>query len=237
MKILIITTSHAQLGATGRKTGIWLEELAIPYYLFKDAGAEITLASPIGGPVPVDPRSESIIASTSTIRRFQKDPEIASWMAHSISLETLKAADFDMVYLPGGHGAIWDFPDNQSLRALLEDFYRQNKIIGLISYGVSALVSMKTGDGEPFVKGKDITAASDSEEQLAGLIGGTPFSLEARLISFKAYFSKAANYICHTVVNGPIVTGQNSASSTDVARRMLSLMKESLLIKANPQHY
>jgi putative intracellular protease/amidase len=138
MKLLIITTSHEDLGTTGRKTGLWLEELAVPYYLFKDTGAVITLASPKGEAIPLDPKSESIIASTSTIRRFQKDLEASSLLAHSIPLHTLQAADFDMVFLPGGHGAMWDFPENESLTQLLEDFSRQGKIIGLVSHAVSA---------------------------------------------------------------------------------------------------
>jgi putative intracellular protease/amidase len=118
MKILIVATSHTQLGDTGRKTGVWLEELAIPYYIFKEAGAVLTLATPKGGEIPLDPKSESILASTPTIRRFQKDSEAISDCAHSIVLDTLKAVDFDMVYVAGGHGALWDFPDNPNLKEL-----------------------------------------------------------------------------------------------------------------------
>lgn len=237
MKILIVTTSHAQMGNTGRKTGAWLEELAIPYYIFKDAGADITLASPLGGPIPIDPRSESIIASTSTIRRFQKDLEAASWLAHSIPLGTLKAFGFDMVLLPGGYAAIWDFPGDSHLIQLLEDFDRQDKVIGLLSYAASVLVSMKTGDGEPFVKGKDLTAFSDGEEQLAGLTGIIPFSLESALVASKANYSKAADYVCHTVVNKHIVTGQNPASAGEVAKKMLLLLKEVSRNKPASQPY
>jgi putative intracellular protease/amidase len=237
VKILIITTSHEQFGDTGRKTGIWLEELAVPYYIFKDAGANITLASPLGGPIPIDPKSESIIASTSTIRRFQKDLEVTSWIAHSVPLGTLRAFDYDAVFLPGGHGAIWDLPDDGLLVQLLEDFDRQNKVIGLLSYAVSVLLSMKTGDGEPFVKGMDLTGPSDTEEQLAGLTGMTPSSLESRMIAGKAYYSKAANYVGHTVVNRNIVTGQNPASSAEVVRKMLFALKEAARGKPVPQPY
>ncbi len=226
VKILIVTTSHDQLGNTGRKTGAWLEELAVPYYIFKGAGADVTLASPLGGRIPIDPRSESIIASTPTIRRFQKDPEVASWLTHSDALGTFKTTDFDMVFLPGGHAAIWDFPHNSHLIQLLEDFHRQDKILGLLSYAASVLVSMLTGDGEPFVKGKDLTAFSNSEEQLAGLTGIIPFSLESKLVASHAYYSKAADYVCHTVVNEHIVTGQNPASAGEVAKKMLLLLKE-----------
>jgi len=237
VKILIITTSHEQLGETGRKTGTWLEELAVPYYIFKDAGADITLASPLGNRIPIDPKSESIIASTSSIRRFQKDLEVASWLAHSIPLATLKAASFDMAFLPGGHGAIWDFADNAFLTQLLEDFIRQGKIIGLLSYGAAALISMKAFDGEPFVKGKDLTAFSNDEATAAGLVSIIPFSLESRLTASKAYYTKAANYICHTVVCGHIVTGQNPSSSAEVAKKMLALLKEITRNKPAPQPY
>jgi putative intracellular protease/amidase len=237
VKILIITTSHEQLGDTSRKTGVWLEELAVPYYIFKDAGAVITLASPLGGPIPIDPKSESIIASTSTIRRFQKDLEVASWMAHSIPLDTLRAADFDMAFLPGGHGAIWDFPGDAHLVQLLEDFDRLGKVIGLLSYAASILLSMKSKDGEPFVKGKDLTGYSNSEERLAGLSGIIPFSLESKLIENKAYYSKGADYVGHTVVNEHIVTGQNAASSAEVAKKMLLLLKEASWNKPVPQPY
>jgi putative intracellular protease/amidase len=237
VKILIITTSHEQLGDTGRKTGVWLEELAVPYYIFKDAAAEITLASPQGGPIPIDPKSESIIASTSTIRRFQKDLEVASWLAHSIPLHTLRAADFDMAFLTGGHGAIWDFPGDDHLVQLLEDFDRLSKIIGLLSYASSVLLSMKTSNGEPFVKGKDLTGFSNSEERLAGLTGIVPFSLESKLIECKAHYSKAADYTGHTVVNEHIVTGQNAASSGQVAKKMLLLLKEASWNKPVPVPY
>lgn len=237
MKILIVTTSHEQLGNTSRKTGVWLEELAVPYYIFKDARADITLASPLGGPIPIDPKSESIIVSTPTIRRFQKDLEVASWLMLSIPLGTLRAADFDMVFLPGGHAAIWDFPGDDYLVELLQDFNRQDKIIGLLSYAASVLISMKTGDGEPFVKGKGLTAFSNSEEHLAGLTGIIPFSLESELVACKAYYSKAADYVCHTVVDGHIVTGQNAASAAEVAKKMLLLFKAASLSRPIQQPY
>jgi putative intracellular protease/amidase len=227
VKILIIATSHQQLGDTGRKTGSWLESLAIPYYIFKDAGAIITFASPLGGPLPLDPKSESIIASNSTIRRFQKDREVISDLSHSIPLDTLKAEDFDMVLLPGGHGPMWDFPDNDSLGQLLADFNRQNKPVGLISHGVSALVSLKNELGEPFVKGRHLTAYSNSEEQVAGLTGVIPFSLESKLISLGAFYTKGADYTPFAITDGNIISGQNPASSSEVGKRMLGLLKES----------
>ena len=228
MKILIIATSHAQLGDTGRKTGLWLEELAVPYYLFKDAGATMTFASPMGGEVPLDPKSESIIVSNSTIRRFQKDLEAISDLSHSLSLDTLSAGDFDMVFLPGGHGPMWDFPGNDPLRQLLEDFARQNKIIGLVCHGAAALLSVETLRGELLVKGRHLTAYSDSEEKVAGLTGIIPFSLESRLVSSGAFYSKGPDYTPHVITDGNIISGQNSASAKEVAKQMLMAWKESL---------
>jgi len=236
MKILIVATSHEQLGDTGRKTGLWLEELAVPYYIFLDAGAIITLASPKGGPIPLDPKSESIIASTTTIRRFQKDLEAMSSLSHSISLDTLNAADFDLIFLTGGHGPMWDFPDNNSLQRLLEDFNRQHKIIGAVCHGVAALVSPKNELGAPIIKGRYLTAFSNTEEQASALTGIVPFSLESALVSSGAFYSKGANYTSHTVTDGNIITGQNPASAQEVARKILALLKE-LPKKAEPMPY
>ncbi|HTI11303.1 MAG TPA: type 1 glutamine amidotransferase domain-containing protein [Puia sp.] len=228
MKILIIATSHEQLGNTGRKTGCWLEEVAIPYYIFKEAGATITLASPKGGPIPLDPKSESIIVSTAAIRRFQKDPEAITFLAHSISLDThLSAENFDMLFITGGHGPLWDFPESHPLRQLIEEFSRQQKVIGAVCHGVSALVSTKNELGEMLVKGRNLTAFSNSEENSSGLKEeNLPFLLESNLVALGAHYSKSADYTSHTVTDGNLITGQNSASAREVARKMLVLLKE-----------
>ncbi len=225
MKILIVATSHTQLGDTGRKTGVWLEELAIPYYIFKEAGAVLTLASPQGGEIPLDPKSESILASTPTIRRFQKDLEAISDCAHSIPLDTLKAIDFDMVYVAGGHGALWDFPDNPNLKELLQDFDRQHKILGLVSQGVTALLGLQNNAGEDFVKGRNLTAFSDSEQQVAGLTAVVPFSLESKLVAAGAKYSKTLDYKPYTVTDNNLICGQNPISAREVSRGMLTLAK------------
>ncbi|MDR3714485.1 MAG: type 1 glutamine amidotransferase domain-containing protein [Puia sp.] len=227
-KILIIATSHQQLGDTGRKTGLWLEELAVPYYIFKEAGATHVLASPKGGSVPLDRKSESIIVANTSTRRFQKDPDALAELAHSIPLHTLKAEDFDAVYLTGGHGALWDFPGNEPLRSLLEDFDRQHRFIGAICHGVSALLSMKTTQGETFVKGRQLTAACDSEERVLGLTDTLPFSLESALIAAGAVYSKGPDFDSHILMDGNVITGQNSSSSKDLAKMLLVSQKESL---------
>lgn len=226
MKIAIVTTSHTQLGDTGRKTGLWLEELAIPYYIFKESGATLTIASPLGGTVPLDPKSESTLASTPTIRRFQKDPEAISDLDHSTALEMLKAEDYDMVYVTGGNGALWDFPENTALKELLEDFNRQHKIIGVVSHGVAALLSLQNDKGEPFVKGRNVTGYSNSEQQVAGLTAVVPFSLESKLINAGAFYTKGPDYRAYIVTDSSLVCGQNAISSLEVSRKMLALLKE-----------
>ena len=228
MNILIVATSHSQLGDTGRKTGLWLEELAFPYYIFKDGGGVIVLASPKGGQVPLDPKSESILASTPTIRKFQKDPEGISLLAHSLPLDEVKADNYDMVYVGGGHGALWDFPDNAALRQLLSHFIAQQKIIGLVSHGVAALLALQNNStGEPFVKGRRVTAFSNSEQKVAGLTDVVPFSLESRLVAAGAMYTRGDDFRTHTVIDGRIICGQNPVSSLDVSRKMLALLKDS----------
>jgi putative intracellular protease/amidase len=227
MKVLIVATSHDQMGDSDRLTGLWLEELAEPYYIFTFAGALVTLASPMGGEVPLDPQSESLIMSNSTIRRFQKDPVAISLMEDSVSLETLKADDFDMVFLTGGHGAMWDFPDNRPLKRLLEDFNLQDKPIGAISHGVAALVQLENNSGGSLMKGRKLTAFSDSEEQSSGLTAVVPFLLESALTALGASFVKGTNYVSHVVTDGNLITGQNPSSSKEVARQMLACLKMS----------
>lgn len=211
------------MGDTSRKTGLWLEELAVPYYVFKEAGVLITLASPKGGQVPLDPGSESTVATNSTIRRFRKDPEAFSRLSGAALLSEQKAEDFDMVLLTGGHGAIWDFSGSESLQELLEEFNRRHKPIGALCHGVAALVSLKDSVGEPLVTGRRLTAFSNKEEQASGLSGIVPYLLESKLVSLGASYSSGADFTSHTVVDGNLVTGQNPASSLELARQLLVL--------------
>jgi putative intracellular protease/amidase len=225
-RILMVATSHAQMGETGRKTGVWLEELAVPYLLFREAGALVTLASPQGGPVPLDPKSESIIASHGIIRRFQKDAEAILWLDHSLLLSEQRAQDFHMIYLSGGHGPMWDFCGNEHLKRLLEDFNSQNKLIGAVSHGVAALLSLENGLRVALVKGMQLTAFSNSEEQASGLTGTMPFLLQSALVAHGASYSKGPDFVSHTVVDGNIITGQNAASAKEVAKKLLAGLKE-----------
>jgi putative intracellular protease/amidase len=225
MKVLFVTTSHDKMGDTGDKTGVWLEELAAPYYAFKEISADITLASPGGGQVPLDPKSQAIIIATRNTKRFLKDAEAMNFLAHSMLLSSIKADDFDVVFLPGGHGPLWDLANNVLLKQLLEDFDRNDKPIGGVSHGVVALISLQNDNGECLVKGKQLTGFSNSEEESSGLTRVVPFLLETKLLSLGALYSKGSDYVSHVVADGNIITGQNSASSEEVAKKIIVLMK------------
>lgn len=224
-KVLFITTSHDKMGDTADKTGVWLEELAAPYYVFRDAGAEITVASPNGGLVPIDPKSESIMVTTRNTKRFMKDTEAMNFLSHSILLEEVKADDFDVVFLPGGHGPMWDLAGNNIVKQLLDAFNSQNKPIGSVCHGVVGLLSLQNDKGELLIKGKQLTGFSNSEEESSGLNGVVPFLLETKLRSLGALYSKGLDYTSHVVVDGNIITGQNPASSEDVAKKMIALVR------------
>jgi putative intracellular protease/amidase len=225
-KVLFITTSHGKLGDTDKRTGVWLEELAVPYYMFKDAGAEITLASPLGGMVPLDPKSESIIVATPASKRFLKDMEAMRFLSNSIVLEDINAGDFDTVFLPGGHGPMWDIAGNKLVKQLLEDFNSQQKAIGAVCHGVAGLLSVQNGQGELLIKDKQLTGFSNSEEESAGLTGIVPFSLESALCAAGAVYTKAADHISHVVEDGNISTGQNPASSEAVVKKLIAWVEQ-----------
>ena len=226
IKVLFVTTSHDKMGDTNYRTGVWLEELAAPYYVFTEAGFGLTIASPDGGPVPLDPKSESIIVATQRTKRFLKDEEAMNFLSNSIPLGEVEAEDFDAVFLPGGHGPMWDIADNKTVRKLLEAFNNANKPIASVCHGVVGLLALQDDNGELLIKGKQLTAFSNSEEESAGLAKVVPFLLESRLISLGAIYSKESNYTSHVVTDGNIITGQNPASSEGVAKKIVALLKE-----------
>jgi putative intracellular protease/amidase len=226
IKVLFVVTSHDKMGDTDARTGLWLEELAAPYYVFQEAEAIMTIASPKGGVVPLDPKSQAIILATRNTKRFLKDEEAMKFLSHSKLLSTIRADDFDVVFLPGGHGPLWDIAGNIVVKQLLEAFAREGKPIGAVCHGVVGLVSLQNDDGEFVVKDKKLTGFSNSEEEAAGLYRVVPFLLETKLISIGAIYSKAANYVSHVVTDGNIITGQNPASSEDVAKKIVALVKE-----------
>ncbi len=228
-KVLFIATSHDKMAETNEKTGVWLEELAVPYYMFKEAGADVTLASPGGGRVPLDPKSQSIILATFITKRFLKDEEAMNFLSNAIPLEEVSDGDFDVIFLPGGRGLMWDLTDSKKVRQLLEVFYSKNKPIGATSQGIACLLSLKNNKGETLIKGKQLTGTSNREE-LSGLKDVTPFLLESKLLSLGVLYSKGENYVSHVVEDGNIITGQNPASSKGVAQKIIELVKHNKFI-------
>lgn len=225
ISVLFVTTSHDMLGDTNNRTGVWLEELAAPYYVFKEEGIDLTIASPKGGEVPIDPKSESIAVATKSTKRFLSDPEAMDFLSHSSLLEDVKAIDFDVLFLPGGHGPMWDIAKSDLVAQLLQAFNMENKPMALVCHGVSGILSAKNNTGEFLVKGKKITGFSNSEEESAGLTRTVPFLLETELISRGALYSKGPDYVSYVVADGNIITGQNPASSEEVARKIIAMIK------------
>jgi putative intracellular protease/amidase len=226
MNILMVLTSHSQLGESGKTTGLWLEELAAPYWAFKDAHANITLASPAGGKSPVDPNSESADSQTGATRRFVADAEAMQALAHTQKLSELDPAGFDAVFYPGGHGPLWDLADDRDSQRLIETMYAQGKPVGAVCHGVAALRDARGPFGLPLVRGKAVTGFSDSEERAAGLVDVVPFLVEDMLKTIGGTYSKAADWQAHVVTSGNLVTGQNPASSVGAAKAVLQLLRQ-----------
>jgi len=221
LKILIILTSHAKLGDTGEKTGFWLEELAAPYYVFKDAGAEITLASPKGGQPPLDPKSNDPAFQTDATRRFEADPEAKAVLAATRKLSEVLKKDFDAVFYPGGHGPLWDLAEDPASIGLIESTIAAGKPVAAVCHAPGVLRHVKAPDGKPLVKGKAVTGFANSEEEAVGLTKVVPFLVEDMLKQKDGVYSKAADWHSHVVTDGLLITGQNPASSAEAARALL----------------
>ena len=224
-KILILLTSHSQLGETGQPTGFWLEEFTSPYYAFVDGGATVTLASIQGGQPPIDPKSHEPDAQTASTERFQKDELAQSKLAQTLAVTNLNADDYDAIFLPGGHGTMWDFPDNAVLIELLQTFERSGKIISAVCHAPAALVNVKLASGEPLVQGKSVTAFTNIEEKAVALESVVPFMLETRLTQLGATFQSQEAWTAHVQADGKLITGQNPASSEPVARAVLETLQ------------
>ena len=225
MKILMVLTSHDRLGDTGKKTGFWLEEFAAPYYVFKDAGAEITLASPKGGQPPLDPKSDEADAQTDATRRYRADSEANAALASTHVLADVATNDFDAVFYPGGHGPLWDLANDSDSIGLIESTYAAGKPIALVCHAPGALSKTRSADGAPLVKGKKVTGFSDSEEAAVGLTDVVPFLLEDMLKKNGADYQKKADWEVHVVTDGILITGQNPASSKAAAEALLAMLK------------
>ena len=223
MKILMVLTSHNQLGNTGRPTGFWLEEFAAPYFVFRDAGVELTLASPKGGQPPVDPKSDLPENQTPAMARFKKDAAAQKALANTVKLADMKAEDFDTVFYPGGHGPMWDLAESPVSIALLEAFYNSGKPIALVCHSPGVLRHV-TYQGAPLVKGKHVAGFTNGEEEVMQLTKVVPFLVEDELLRLGAIYEKVANWQPFSVTDGRLVTGQNPASSTSAAQALLKLM-------------
>ena len=221
MKILMVLTSHDRLGDTGKKTGFWLEEFAAPYYAFLDAGAEITVVSPLGGQPPLDPKSDEPDAQTAATERFKVDVSAQAVLATTGRLDAVSAANFDAVFYPGGHGPLWDLAEDRASIALIEAMLAAGKPVAAVCHAPGVLRHAKSADGAPLVQGKAVTGFADSEEQAAGLTGIVPFLVEKMLRENGGHYSKASDWQPHVVVDGLLITGQNPASSEPAAKALL----------------
>jgi putative intracellular protease/amidase len=224
MNILIVLTSHASLGNTGRKTGFWLEELAAPYWILLDAGATLSLASPAGGRAPIDPASEAPEAQTDSTRRFTGDTAAMTAVSNTLRLVDVEAAHFDAVFYAGGHGPLWDLVDNPASIRLIEQMAAADKPLALVCHAPAVLRFAKGPDGRPLVAGKEVTGFSNAEEDAARLTDVVPFLLQDVLQEEGARYSKQPPFEPHVVTDGRLVTGQNPASSAGAARRLLALL-------------
>jgi putative intracellular protease/amidase len=229
---LIITSSSSRLDDSKNKTGVWLEDFAAPYFILKDRGEFVTVASPLGGQIPLDINSESARAVTESTKRFHSDAQAMYHFSHSIPLNEINTASFDLLFLVGGYGAMWDFPDNKWLNKIIHHFNAAQKPIGMVGHAAAALISLTTKDIQPFVKGKKLTAFSNHEEVFSVLNEQAPFSLETRLISLGALYSKGPDFKSYVVTDNNIITGQNPASSTETATQTIALA-QSLKLQMN----
>jgi len=225
MKVLMVLTSHDRLGDTGRKTGFWLEELAAPYYVLKDAGAEITLASPKGGRPPLDPKSDEPDFQTDLTRRFKADEAANAQLAQTLRLDGVDQKDFGAVFYPGGHGPMWDLAEDPTSIGLIEAVVAAGKPLALVCHAPGVLHRVTNPDGSPFVRGRAVTGFTNSEEAAVGLADVVPFLLEDELVGLGAVFSKVKDWGVHTVVDGQLITGQNPASSAEAAQALLAALR------------
>jgi putative intracellular protease/amidase len=226
MKVLMVLTSHDQLGNTGRKTGFWLEELAAPYYVFKEAGVQITLASPKGGRPPLDPKSNEPVFQTDITRRFEKDIDAMAQLDKTLRLDSVTQADYDTVFYPGGHGPMWDLAEDKNSIKLIESFIAAGKHIAVVCHSTGALRHVKTPDGKPFVAGRTVTGFTNGEEEEVGLTKVVPFLVENELLSLGAVFAKVKNWGVYTVTAGRLITGQNPASSGPAAKVLIDEIRK-----------
>ncbi len=217
-RVLIVLTSHGALGSTGSRTGFWLEEFVVPYYVFLDSGFDVVVASPAGGAPPMDPKSSAPELESGAIRRFHGDAAAQEALNNTRPLSRIKFSEFDAVFFPGGHGPMWDLSSDPSVADLVSEFYNSGRPVGAVCHGSAALVRARDKKGEPIVKGKQVTGFSDTEEKGVGLDSVVPFLLEDRLKDLGGLYVRGPDWASFVVSDGKLVTGQNPASSENTAR-------------------
>ena len=222
MKVLIVLTSHDTLGDTGRKTGFWLEELAAPYYTFRDAGVETVLASPRGGQAPLDPASNEPDFQTDMTHRFDADPDAQAALADTVRLDSVSAEEFDAVFYPGGHGPLWDLAEDEHSVRLIEDTLRAGKPVALVCHAPGVLRHVTNEDGTPLVQGRPVTGFANTEEEAVGLTDVVPFLVEDELKGLGGNYSKTTDWASHVIQNDLLITGQNPHSSTVAAAALIA---------------
>ncbi len=222
-KILMVLTSHDKLGDTGKKTGFWLEEFAAPYYVFIDAGIEVTLASPLGGQPPLDPKSDDEASQTTFTHRFKIDLVAQHALANTLQLLTIVPEDFDAIFYPGGHGPLWDLAEDSSSITLIETTFSQGKPVALVCHAPGVLRGVKNPEGIPVVHGKSVTGFTNTEEQAAGLTDVVPFLVEDMLKKNGGHYSKGQDWQPYVQIDGLLITGQNPASSEEAAKALLAM--------------
>ena len=225
MKVLMVLTSHSELGNTGKKTGFWLEEFAAPYYIFKDAGAEVVLASPAGGQPPLDPKSDLAEFQTEQTHRFNADPVAQYALANTVTLDSVRQEDFDTVFYPGGHGPLWDLSESQTSISLIEAFERAGKPIGFVCHAPGVLRHVKAASGNPLIKGRQVTGFTNGEEADVELTDIVPYLIEDEFIALGAHYQKGPNWSPFIVEDGKLITGQNPASSEAVAKALVAQLR------------
>jgi putative intracellular protease/amidase len=225
MKILMVLTSHDQLGNTGKKTGFWLEELAAPYYVFKDSGHQVVLASPKGGQPPLDPKSNEPDFQTDATHRFEADSEATAQLKSTLSLKDVRAENFDAVFYPGGHGPLWDLAEDAFSIALIENTLAAGKPLAAVCHAPGVFRNVKAADGQPLVAGKSVTGFTNSEEDAVGLTDVVPFLVEDMLKEKGGKYSKGADWSSYVVEDGLLITGQNPGSSEAAAKALVARLK------------
>jgi putative intracellular protease/amidase len=226
VKVLFVLTSHDKLGNTGKKTGFWIEEFATPYYFFTDKNVEVTVATPLGGQAPIDPKSNEPDFQTESTKRYFTDAKTQQVLSKTVKLSGLNQKQFDAVFYPGGHGPMWDLSSDKNSIALIQSFYAQNKPIAFVCHGSAALVNVKNNQGEYLIKGKKITSFCNTEESAVQLTSVVPFSLEDKLKERGAIYQKGADWSSFTIVDGLLLTGQNPQSSKEVAEKLFDMINK-----------